>query len=130
MRASNRVRSGAYSLLVALAGSLLVVVSAQVAGAGTPTFEIVIPIDTLVRAPAGSETVLEQMETPAALIGETCAVSARSENQRSAHPDNDLVIESEQSVVLEDVEAEPGVVVDAEGFLVDLGEAEIQLIAV
>jgi hypothetical protein len=71
-------------------------------------FEIVIPIDTVVRAAPGSETTLSLESVPEELFGESCSVEVRSQNQESRHPGNDLSVESHTSVILRDVEAEPG----------------------
>lgn len=117
-RSSTAVRriAGAFTGFL-MVFSLMTTVAAQ-----DDDFEIVVPISTVVRAPEGSETVLITTPTPEDLIGETCEVSARSENQSSVHPDNDLVVESGGSqIVLHDVEAEPGGVVTATDTLV-LGE--------
>lgn len=99
--------------------SLMTTVAAQEDGRPPPT---------VVRAPEGSETVRSRTQTPGELIGETCEVSARSENQSSVHPDNDLVVESGSQIVLPDVEAEPGGVVTATGTLVLSEQVVISLI--
>lgn len=117
-RSSTAIRriAGAFTGFL-MVFSLMTTVAAQ-----DDDFEIIVPISTVVMAPEGSETVLSTTPTPEELIGETCEVSARSENQSSVHPDNDLVVESGGSqIVLDDVEAEPGGVVTATGTLV-LGE--------
>ncbi|MEX0797194.1 MAG: DUF11 domain-containing protein, partial [Acidimicrobiia bacterium] len=52
------------------------------------------------------------------LEGQECSVSATSENQRSTHPNNNLIVGSgSSSVVLEDVESVPMGTVHAEGLL-------------
>ncbi|REK26183.1 MAG: hypothetical protein DWQ40_00200 [Actinobacteria bacterium] len=72
-------------------------------------FDIVVPVDTMVHAEAGSEIVLSTSDTPEEFIGATCTVSATSDNQSSVHPNNDLVIHGESNdVTLPDVEAVPG----------------------
>lgn len=117
-RSSTAVRriAGAFTGLL-MVFSLMTTVAAQ-----DDDFEIIVPISTVVMAPEGSETVLSTTPTPEDLIGESCEVTARSENQSSVHPGNDLVVESNGSqIVLPDVEAEPGGVVTAAGTLV-LGE--------
>ena len=101
---------------------------AMMVGAQTPSFEIVVPLSTVVRAPEGSVTVLESTETPDELVGESCRVTAESENQSSVHPGNDLLVESGTSIVLEDVEAQPGGTVTASGTMVLSEEIVISLL--
>lgn len=80
---------------------------------------ITIPIDSDVRAPAGSETVLEQIEIAQEFVGATCEVSAVADNNSSVHPGNDVIISSGgSSVVLLDVEGFAGKVTEARGVLV------------
>ena len=86
--------------------------------AGESVFEIVIPIETVVRAPEDSETVLRTEPVPDGLVGETCSVIARSLNQSSVHPGNDLIVASQTRIVLIDVEAEPGGTVTAADVMV------------
>ena len=113
--AIRRIAAAVTGLLTVF--SLMTTVAAQ-----EDDFEIIVPISTVVRAPEGSETVLSTTPTPEDLIGESCEVSARSENQSSVHPDNDLVVASGGSqIVVHDVEAQPGGVVTATDTLV-LGE--------
>lgn len=107
---------------------LLVFALAPTVGAVDTDFEIIVPVDTHVKAPEDSETILSTTLTPEALIGETCTVTARSENQSSVHPDNDLVVDAGTRVVLPDVEAEPGGVVTATETLVLSDEIVISLI--
>ena len=90
---------------------LLVSTMAVSAEAQADGVDIEIPIATVVRGPRGSVTVLSTTSTPAHLIGATCSVFVRTENQSSVHPGNDLLVESETSIILEDVEASPGEVV-------------------
>ena len=96
---------------------LLLTVAATVA-ASEGAFEIVISIETVVRAPEDSETVLRAHPVPNGLVGETCSVIAQSLNQSSVHPGNDLIIESHTRIVLVDVEAEPGGTVTATDVMV------------
>ncbi|MGI9528825.1 MAG: DUF7617 domain-containing protein [Acidimicrobiia bacterium] len=84
--------------------------------------EFDIPIDTVVRAPEGSYTVLADVETPEDLVGSSCVSIAVAGNQESVHPNNDLIIETgDTTVTLKDVEREPGVSTPAAGE-VTLGE--------
>lgn len=77
-----------------------------------------ISIDTVVMAPEGSITVLDTTDTPPDLIGMSCVGDARAINQPSVHEGNDLIVASgDNSIVLEDVEREPGVVTTAEARL-------------
>ena len=90
----------------------LVVATASAASAA----DIDIPIDTVVRAPEGSLTLLETVDTPADLIGWTCTGFARAQNQDSVHPDNDLIVNTgDTNVVLTDVEGSAAKVTTAEG---------------
>jgi hypothetical protein len=76
----------------------------------------VIPIDTLVVAEPGSITVLAEEPTPPELIGAACVGVAVAANGPSIHPNNDLIIETGDTVaVLLDVEAESGKITDAVG---------------
>jgi uncharacterized repeat protein (TIGR01451 family) len=76
---------------------------------------IEISIDTVVTATQGSITVLDTTDTPPDLIGMSCVGVARAINQPSVHAGNDLIVASgDDSIVLEDVEREPGVVTTAE----------------
>ncbi|MCH8983870.1 MAG: hypothetical protein IH943_07195 [Acidobacteria bacterium] len=100
-----------------LFGSLLLTAGAAVA-ASEGAFEIVISIETVVRAPEDSETVLRAHPVPSGLVGETCSVIAQSLNQSSVHPGNDLIVESQTRILLSDVEAEPGGVVTAKDVMV------------
>lgn len=120
---SRSSSSGAVRYFAAALTGLLAVLSlATTVAAQEGDFQIVVPIGTVVRAPEGSETVLSTTSTPEELVGETCEVTARSQNQSSVHPDNDLVVVSNGSqITLHDVEALPGGVVTATDTLV-LGE--------
>jgi hypothetical protein len=92
-------------------------------------FEITISVDTVVRAEEGSVTVLAREIVPEHFLGQICTVTARSENQSSVHPGNDLVVESGGSqVLLPDVEAEPGGTVTAQEDLVLGDEITVMLI--
>ncbi|MCL1601127.1 MAG: hypothetical protein M3112_06290, partial [Actinomycetia bacterium] len=98
--------------LAALVGLFLMGVPVALA----TTFEI--SIDTVVTATEGSITVLETTDTPPDLIGMSCVGVARAINQPSVHAGNDLIVASgDDSIVLEDVEREPGVVTTAEALL-------------
>lgn len=92
----------------------LLVIGAPVAGATV----IEISIDTVVTAGEGSITVLSTTDTPPDHVGTSCVGVARSINQPSVHPGNDLIVASgDSSIVLEDVEREPGAVTTAEAML-------------
>lgn len=102
----------------------LAMVSMMAAGAWASHayIEISIPIDTVIHAPANSRTLLESADVPAEFANHLCEVRAHAENQISTHPGNDLIVQSGDSqVVLADVEAEPGKVIEAEGPL-ELGD--------
>jgi len=114
-----------------LAGILfcwLLLPAAATAAASEDAFEIVISIETVVRAPEDSETVLRTHPVPNGLVGETCSVIARSLNQSSVHPGNDLIIESQTRIVLVDVEAEPGGAVTASDVMLLSDQVLISLV--
>ena len=80
--------------------------------------EITIPITKVAQAPAGSETFLASADVPDEFIGRLCDVVARSENQESVHPGNDLVVSwGGSEVVLRDVEGVSDGTVLAQGNL-------------
>lgn len=106
-------------LIVLLAAFTLTVVTVTAALAA-PT--IVIPIDTVVRAPAGSVTRLAEADVPPNLVGFNCTGFATAENQDSVHPNNDLILTSGgTTAVLPDVEGTPYEISVATGTLL-LGE--------
>ncbi len=90
------------------------VVFALPAGAIGP---IEIPVDTVVRGAEGDVHVLAEVATGSE-AGCEAEVSAVSENNPSVHLGNDLIIASgDDSVVIADVEASPGLVLSADGTL-------------
>lgn len=115
-------------LLVGILFCWLLLTAAATDAATDAAFEIVVSIETVVRAPEGSETVLRTDPVPSGLVGESCSVSAQSLNQTSVHPGNDLTIESQTSIVLVDVEAEPGGTVAATDVMVLGDEVIISLV--
>lgn len=127
---SRSSSAGAVRRLAAALPALLAMFSlTTTVAAQDGDFQIIVPLNTVVRAPEGSETILNTTQTPEEFLGETCEVTAQSENQSSVHPDNDLVVASGgNQIVLPDVEAEPGAVVTATGTLVLGGEIVISLI--
>ena len=87
-------------------------------GAQSNEYDISIPVDTVVRAAEGSKTLLVSVDVPAEAQGQTCSVTIDTANQESRHPFNDLSIESGSSaVVAENVEREPGIVIQVPGVL-------------
>ena len=115
LRQRHTLRQRILAVLAALAMiASLVAVSAPAAWG---SIDMSIPIDTVVRGKVGAQGVLATAET-GDLEGQVCSVSSTSENQRSTHPNNDLIVASgSTSVTLEDVEREPGGTVHAEGTL-------------
>ncbi|MCL1602211.1 MAG: hypothetical protein M3112_11895 [Actinomycetia bacterium] len=98
--------------MFSLASMLVILVAPSALAA--PAF--IIPIDTVIYEPPGSQTVLADVETPPELIGATCLGFAAAENQSSVHPNNNIIIETGDSVaILEDVEGAPNKVTDATG---------------
>lgn len=111
------VRGGRSAISTLLLVVMLIIVPAGLAAAVTADeFDITIPIDTVVFAPEGSTTVLATESVPAEFAGQICSVAARSENQDSVHPNNDLLVESGGSmVIVENVESGNASVVTAAG---------------
>lgn len=94
--------------------AVILIVLAATGASAAPEF--VIPIDTVIYAPAGSFTVLADVETPPELIGSTCTGIAAAENQHSVHPNNDIIIETGDSeTILADVEGSPDKITEALG---------------
>ncbi len=55
---------------------------------------ITIPIDSVLRAPAGSVTPVASAPVPAQFQGSACLVEVEADNQESVHENNDLIISS------------------------------------
>ena len=123
------VEPGRLALAAGTILGLLFSLAPVLAIATTDPFRITVPIDTVVRAPEGSETVLARQAVADDQVGATCLVTARAENQSSVHPGNDLIVSSGASrILLPDVEREPGAVVVAEGTLQLGSEIVVSLI--
>lgn len=58
---------------------------------------IVIPVDSVLRAPAGSVTSIASSPVPAEFQGAECVADIQAVNQESVHPNNDLLISSGSS---------------------------------
>ena len=116
------------SLSVGILVCGLILTAAATDTATDAAFEMTVSIETVIRAPEGSETVLRAHPVPSGLVGETCSVIAQSLNQSSVHPGNDLTVESETRIVLVDVEAEPGGTVAATDVMVLGNEVLISLV--
>lgn len=101
--------------------------------AATDEFEVSIPVETVVRgAEPGAVVTLTDppVVAPEDLVGRECTVVARSENQSSVHPGNDLVVVTGESQVrIADVEAEPGIAINASGTVLLGPDVRISLIA-
>lgn len=103
--------------LLLLAGFSSSIVLAQ----DLPTIEI--PINTVIREPAGTQVPLLTKEVPEQYIGYICTANAVAKNQSSVHPGNDLIVSSNgTSVTMKDVERASGVSTPASGTL-QLGSA-------
>lgn len=114
----RRSQWGMHRRILAVATATLAAFALALTVAAVIVPEISISISRFVRAPEGSETVLTAVDVPGPFIGKVCAVLAESENQRSVHPGNDLVVSSGASeVILRDVEGKRDGVVVAEGDL-------------
>lgn len=119
-------RAAGFILAVILAFSL-----SGIAVADTQ-LEINVPIDTVLRnIEAGTVVLLTDppIEVASDLVGRECTAVARSKNQSSVHPGNDLLVETGDSeVLIQDVEAVPGATVNASGTVVMGSEITVSLI--
>ena len=98
-------RTMARAVAVVLAAALMVAVTLD---AAAQELGLDVPLDTVMRGPAGSVHELASRSVPDELVGSECRVSAVSSNQHSVHPDSHLVIASDDNqLILEDVEDEP-----------------------
>jgi cell division septation protein DedD len=104
------------------AAGLFLVWSLTVAIGAAVAAEVIIeiPIDTVVmdrrNGQPGDIHELETVPVPPEAVGLTCPVAAISGNQRSVHPNNDLIAASgSSSVTMLDVERAPLVRTDADG---------------
>ena len=99
--------------VVALAAVTLSFVGISNVGAQSPGL-VEIPIGTVVRSAPGVATLLGGAPVPEDLVGTSCGVTTRAENNESVHPGNDLVVASgTDSVTLFDVEGSSGKVTTA-----------------
>lgn len=116
-------RLGRLGVLAALA------LSFAIPSAGAQDGRVEIPVGTVVRTAPGVTTVLGVAPVPDALVGTSCGVSTRAENNRSVHPGNDLIVESGgDRVRLSDVEGGAGKVTTADSALTLGTEVRITLI--
>lgn len=103
--------------------------SFAIPSAGAQDGRVEIPVGTVVRTAPGVTTVLGIAPVPDALVGTSCGVSTRAENNRSVHPGNDLIVESGgDRVRLSDVEGGAGKVTTADSALTLGTEVRITLI--
>jgi len=105
---------------------LFIVLSATLAIGAAVAQEIVqIPLDTVVYGKPGAVKLIDPpgvVSVPADKVGSQCSVHETSENNRSTHPNTDLIVTSGgTSVTLLDVEREGGGRVDGDSLLT-LGE--------
>jgi hypothetical protein len=117
--------------LIASAGAVisLLAVLAVPAKAAPETFDVAIPINTIVFAAEGSVTQVASIDIDPQFAGQICDVTARSENQASVHPGNDLVVSSDSSeVTIPNVEGQAGGTVDAQGTLVLGSQVVVSLV--
>lgn len=107
--------------LIACAGAVisLMAVLASPADAAPENFDVAIPITTIVYAAPNSVTTLASIDVDPQFAGQICDVTARSLNQGSVHPNNNLVVSSDSSsVTIPDVEGQSDGAVDATGTLI------------
>lgn len=102
-----------------LTGYLVALVAVALAfavpGAGAQDAgRVEIPLGTVVYSAPGVATVLGSAVVPDELVGTSCGVSTRAENNQSVHPGNDVVVSSgSDRVTLFDVEGSSGKVTTA-----------------
>lgn len=88
------------------------------AGSAGAVHEIVIEY-TVIRGAPGEVVEIANEEVEPWLQGESCAIEIETDNNKSVHPDTDLLIVSgADSVTVSDVESEKGLVTVAAGELV------------
>lgn len=102
-------------LMVSLVALIGVALAFAIPGAGAQDAgRVEIPLGTVVYSAPGVATVLGAATVPAELVGTSCGVSTRAENNDSVHPGNDVVVSSgTDSVTLVDVEGSSGKVTTA-----------------
>jgi hypothetical protein len=126
-RASKR--GFGYRVVVAAALGAIMVMGMAAPALAAPGYSVLIPIDTVVRAPAGSQTALATSPVPEEAVGQVCSVVSHAANQRSVHPGNDLIVDSGSSqVVLPNVEGIPNSTVEATGALTLGSSIEVSLL--
>jgi len=95
-----------WTALVISTVGIAVLMAAAPAAAQPGVFTI--PIDTVVRQPQGSITLLATFDVPPDQQGLTCSADSVATNQQSVHPNNDLLVQTGGSTeVIPDVEAQP-----------------------
>jgi hypothetical protein len=106
-----------------LSFGVLIAVLASVAPAGAQTTEFSIEITGVARGAEGEVLELVNRPVDANLVGATCSVNGRTENNESTHPNNDLIIATGDTVAeVPNVEAEEFQTIAGTGTLV-LGES-------
>jgi len=106
--ASRRAHISRSRLIRRLAALVLVAMLVGIVPVlATTHLDITIPIESVVRGPAGSQHVLISVDVPAESQGETCHATSVSGNQVSVHPDSNLLVSSATSVQILDVESTP-----------------------
>lgn len=102
------------------------------ASAASDDFEVRIPVNTVVRDVAPGTVVPltdPPVASPADLVGRECTVVARSENQSSVHPDNDLIVATgESDVRIKDVESAAGLTTNATGRVILGSDVSVLLV--
>ena len=106
--AAFRIPTNRNRVVRRLAALVLIVMLIGVVPVLAATVDITIPVETIIRGKAGSTHVLAVVEVPADSRGETCQATAVSHNQTSAHPNSNLLISSNSSVEILDVENQAG----------------------
>ncbi|MGA8038807.1 MAG: hypothetical protein WCA93_01745 [Acidimicrobiia bacterium] len=117
--------------LLACAGAVmsLMAILASPADAAPETFDVAIPITTIVKAAPNSVTTLTSIDVDPQFAGQICDVTARSVNPDSVHPNNNLVVSSDtSSVTIPNVEGQSGGVVDATGTLTLGSQVTVSLV--
>jgi len=103
---TNSTRATRWTAGSLSAVAITVLLAAAPAAAQPGVFEI--PIDTVVRQPPASVTLLASFDVPPDQQSLTCTADSVAVNQQSVHPDNDLIVETGGSTeVIPDVESQP-----------------------
>jgi LPXTG-motif cell wall-anchored protein len=90
-----------------LVGAIAVLGAGSVASAQVVEDIISLPVDSVLRAPEGSVTLVASAPVPGEFVGASCIAGVEVDNQESVHDGNDLIVSSGgTSGVVENFESE------------------------